>query len=400
MLAERVILIVLDSFGVGALPDAKKYGDEKANTLLHIDQVVGGLKVPNLEKLGLGKIIDAPGLKSDLIASGAYGKLKEKSQGKDTTTGHWEIAGLISEEAFPTYPQGFPDEVIDKFEKMIGRKVLGNKPASGTAILDEYGREHMETGRPIVYTSADSVFQIAAHEEIVPLKKLYIFCNIARAILKGPHAVGRVIARPFIGKPGDFTRTANRHDYSLPPVGETVLDVLQAADLPVIGVGKIKDIFAGKGISDCVYTIDNMDGVDKTLYMMQKYRKGLIFTNLVDFDMKYGHRNDVQGYAKALEEFDQRIPEIMRHLTRKDVLIITADHGCDPTTEGTDHTREYTPVLIYGEMAGEDINLGTRETFADIGATVAELLGCHYSGSGVSMVKEILSIKNEVRYFG
>ncbi|GAA0181487.1 phosphopentomutase [Clostridium sediminicola] len=372
--SKRVILFVLDSFGVGALPDAAKYGDQKANTLLHVNESIGGLKVPNMEKLGLGKIIDVPGINSDLRAIGAFGKSNEKSLGKDTTTGHWEIAQIILDKPFPTYPNGFPKDVTEKFEEAIGREILANKPASGTAIIDEFGKKHMETGKPIIYTSADSVFQIAAHEEVIPLKTLYEYCEIARKLLQGEHAVGRVIARPFIGQPGKFTRTSNRHDYSIVPTSETTLDKIKGAGLPVVGVGKIKDIYANKGLTDSVYTVSNMDGVDKTLEMMDKHKEGFIFTNLVDFDMKYGHRKDPEGYGKALENFDARLPEIISRLNDEDVLILTADHGCDPTTEGTDHSREYIPIMIYGNKIKENVELGVRESFSDIGATILDLL--------------------------
>jgi phosphopentomutase len=387
---KKVVLIILDSLGVGALPDADKYGDEGSNTLLHVAQAVGGLNIPNLEKLGLGKIIEVPNLKKDIAARGAFGKMKEQSAGKDTTTGHWEIMGIIMDKPFPTYPNGFPDEVIQPFEKRIGKKVLGNKVASGTKIIEELGKIHIETGRPIVYTSADSVFQIAAHEEVIPVEKLYEYCEIAREILKGPHAVGRVIARPFVGEPGNFKRTANRHDFSLSPIKTTVLDLIKKKKLSVTGIGKIGDIFAKRGLTEIIHTKNNMDGVDKTIVTMKKKQQGLIFTNLVDYDQRYGHRNDPEGYAKAIKDFDERLPEIIESLHDNDVLIISADHGCDPTTDSTDHSREYVPLMIYGNPIKSDVDVGVRETFADLGATIADLLKCEYPASGTSMVEQIL----------
>lgn len=389
----RVILIVLDSVGVGALPDAEKYGDSGANTLLHIGESIGGLKLPNLEKLGLGKIGRIPGVESELMARGVYGKMAEASPGKDTTTGHWELAGIVLERPFPTYPAGFPEEVITKFKKAIGRDILGNKPASGTEIIEELGEEHMATGRPIVYTSADSVFQIAAHEEIIPLEELYDFCQKARNILQGKHAVGRVIARPFIGRPGNFTRTENRKDFSLEPTGITMLDRIIAGGQSVYAVGKISAIFAGKGISRSWPTVDNMETVDVLLESFSELEEGLVFTNLVEFDMVYGHRRNVTGYARALEDFDGRIPEILENLKSDDLLVITADHGCDPTYKGSDHTREYVPLLLYGEMIREDYNLGIRESFADLAATITELLGVETVQFGQSFVREILKDK-------
>ncbi len=387
---KRVILIILDSFGVGALPDADKYGDSDSNTFLHIAQTVQGLKLPNMEKMGLGNILEVPGVRRQEIPTAAFGKAKERSKGKDTTTGHWEIAGIILDKPFPTYPKGFPKEVIESFEKAIGKKVLGNKVASGTAIIDELGKTHMETGRPIVYTSADSVFQIAAHEEVTTVDTLYKYCRIARDILQDEHAVGRVIARPFIGQEGHFKRTSNRHDFSLSPVERTYLDLLQEKGVLVTGVGKIGDIFANVGITKSIHTKNNMDGVDKTLEAMRENKEGFIFTNLVDFDMLYGHRNNPQGYANALEEFDARLPEILALLEDEDVLIISADHGCDPTTVSTDHSREYIPILIYGSKIKGNINLGVRDTFSDIGATIAEILGSQSLKNGKSMVDLIM----------
>ncbi|GAV22338.1 phosphopentomutase [Carboxydothermus pertinax] len=385
---KRAVLIVLDSVGIGELPDAELYGDKGSNTLANTAQKVGGFNLPNLEKLGLGKIHPILGLKDNIKALGAYGKMGEKSPGKDTTTGHWEITGVILDKPFPVYPQGFPLDLIKRFEEAIGRKTLGNKPASGTAIIEELGEEHMRTGYPIVYTSADSVFQIAAHEEIIPLDELYKMCKIARGLLTGEHAVGRVIARPFIGTPGNFKRTANRHDYSLEPTGKTVLDKLVERGYEVFGVGKIYDIFAGRGLTWHESTKNNEDGILKTIDVLNKDFTGLLFTNLVDFDMVYGHRNNAEGYYEALKQFDSYLAEIIERLREEDLLIITADHGCDPTTPSTDHSREYVPLLVYGKRIKEDVNLGIRQTFADIAATLEEIFGLE-RGVGQSFWGEI-----------
>ncbi|NHM27870.1 phosphopentomutase [Desulfofundulus sp. TPOSR] len=386
---NRLTLIVLDSVGIGELPDAAQYGDAGSNTLANTARAVGGLNIPHLGRLGLGNILPIEGVPPVDRPLAAYGRMAEASAGKDTTTGHWEIAGLLLERPFPVYPHGFPPEIIKPFEERIGRPVLGNKAASGTAIIEELGPEHMRTGYPIVYTSADSVFQIAAHEEIIPVEELYRMCRIARELLTGDHAVGRVIARPFVGRPGAFKRTDRRRDFSLPPPGPTILDLLLENGFPVLAVGKIEDIFAGKGITEAVHTEGNMDGVDQTLACMRRLERGLIFTNLVDFDMLYGHRNNPRGYADALEAFDRRLPEIL-HATRPDeVLIITADHGCDPTTSSTDHSREYVPLLVYGQKVKPGVNLGTRSTFSDVAATVAELFGLSYP-RGTSFAREII----------
>jgi len=372
---RKVVLVVLDSVGIGELPDAELYGDKGSNTLGNIAKHVKGFSIPNLEALGIGSIEGVENLIKCENPEGIYGRCSELSKGKDTITGHWEMAGVILETPLQTYPNGFPREIMDEFEAKIGRKTLGNVVASGTAIIEELGEEHIRTGYPIIYTSADSVFQIAANEDVIPLEELYNMCKIAREMLVGDKMVGRVIARPFKGmKKGEFVRTANRHDYALEPFNKTALEYVSEAGLPMAAVGKIKDIFTGKGVTESVSIKDNMDGVDKTLQMMKSHSKGFIFTNLVDFDMKFGHRNDVEGYAKALEEFDDRLPEIKEALGDNDVLIITADHGCDPTTEGTDHSREYVPVLVYGRNLKEDINLGTRNGFCDIGKTVLDLL--------------------------
>ncbi|KYH31637.1 phosphopentomutase [Neomoorella mulderi] len=388
MVLDRVILIVLDSVGVGALPDAAKYGDEGSNTLGNIAAAVD-LHLPNMARLGLGNILPLKGIAPVAAPAAAYGKMASRTAGKDTTSGHWELAGLILERPFPLYPSGFPPEIIEPFEKAIGRKVLGNKPASGTVIIEELGAEHMRTGYPIVYTSADSVFQIAAHEDVIPVQELYRYCKIARQLLRGEHAVGRVIARPFVGEPGHFIRTDRRQDFSLEPPRPTLLDAVMNAGLQVMAVGKIKDIFAGRGISRWIHTHDNMDGVDQTRNFIRESNRGLIFTNLVDFDMRYGHRNDVAGYAAALEAFDRRLPELLEALNEKDVLVLTADHGCDPTTPSTDHSREYVPLLVYGNRI-QPVDLGVRSTFADLGATVAELLGVPYDLAGESFASMLM----------
>jgi phosphopentomutase len=381
---ERATIVVLDSAGVGALPDAADFGDVGSNTFGNIASHCGGMNLPNMQKLGLGNLTNIQGVEPTNNANGAYGKAAEAAKGKDTTTGHWEIAGVAIDEPFPTYSNGFSDEVIRLFEEKTGRKVMANKPASGTAILDEYGEEHMKTGKWILYTSADPVFQVAAHEEIVPLEELYKACEIALKICTELAPVARVIARPFLGSgEGKFTRTSHRHDFSVTPPRPTLLDRLLENKLEVIGIGKTNDIFAGQGISDSRGTNkDNNDGVAKTLKALEEDTKGLIFTNLVDFDMAYGHRRNPEGYKVALEEFDQQLPEIQSRLKEDEILILTADHGCDPTYKGTDHTREYIPVLVYGKNIKTNINLGTRSTFADIAATVEELLlGTQSEGS-------------------
>ncbi|MGL5615877.1 MAG: phosphopentomutase [Sarcina sp.] len=384
---NRVTWIVLDSVGVGFLPDADKYGDIGSNTFNHVWEFNKGLKIPNLEKLGIGYIENVVGPEKVANPIGVFGRLQEVSNGKDTVTGHWEMVGVNTEIAFPTYPDGFPAEVIDEFEKKTGRKVIGNKVASGTAILDELGKEHMETGALIVYTSADSVFQIAAHEEIVPLEDLYKYCEIAREMLGN---LARVIARPFLGTPGDFTRTSNRRDYALLPPHETVLDMIKNNGLSVMAVGKIEDLFTGQGITDAVHTKSNMDSVDKTIEYLKTDKKGLIFTNLVDFDMKWGHRNLPDAYGKGIEDFDARLPEIFDAMTDGDVLFITADHGCDPTYPGTDHTREYVPFLAYGKGLKENINLGTIDGFFAMGQTTCELLNVPTITNGESFAKKIV----------
>lgn len=382
---KRVFLIVLDSVGIGALPDAKEYGDEGTNTLKSA-ATSPHFYMPNMKKLGLFNIEGVDWAEGTDAPEAFFARMKEASKGKDTTIGHWEIAGHISKAPLPVYPEGFPKEVLDAFSKATGRGVLCNKPYSGTEVIKDYGDEHVKTGDLIVYTSADSVFQIAAHEEVVPVETLYEYCRTARTILTGEHGVGRVIARPFVGADGNYTRTTNRHDFSLEPPGVTMLDQLNEAGLTVIGVGKIKDIFAGKGIGEYTYTTGNQDGIEKTLEYMKKDFEGLCFVNLVDYDMLYGHRNDIDGYAKALTYFDERLPEILALLGDEDLLMITADHGCDPGyTESTDHSREHTPFLIYGKNVAPG-NGGTRETFADIGATILKYFGISQKISGTPVI--------------
>jgi phosphopentomutase len=389
---NRVILIVLDSLGVGHLPDADRFNDQGTNTLLHIFQQTGELKIPNLCALGMGNIVEIGCNTPEIL--GCFGKMAEQSVNKDTTTGHWEIAGIVLDSAFPTYPDGFPRDITDAFEKKIGKKILGNYPSSGTVIIEALGHEHLKTGNPIVYTSADSVFQIAAHEDIIPLEMLYEYCRIARRILDGPHTVGRVIARPFIGAPGKFERhNAARRDYSLTPPAETLLDLLVKQGFFTVGVGKIGDLFGHRGLSAEIHTNGNEDGVDRTLECMQNYgrQKGLIFVNLVDFDMIYGHRRNVKGYAGTLEDFDRRVPQILDAMSDDDLLIVTADHGCDPTYKvHTDHTREYVPLLVFGKYTKKSVNLGIRTTFADCGQTIADFLDAGTLNHGMSFKKDII----------
>ena len=387
----RTILIVLDSVGIGELPDAAEFLDEGSNTLINIKKAVPEMNLPNMNRIGLSSIDGAELLADEKVenTSGSYGKMLEVSKGKDTTIGHWEIAGVIVEKPMPTYPNGFPKELIEEFEKRIGIESIGNYASSGTAILDELGEEHVKTGKVIVYTSADSVFQVAAHEDVVPVDELYRICQIARDMLVGEHAMSRVIARPFLGSAGNYTRTRNRKDFSLEPPSKTMLDCIKDANKNVWAVGKIEDIFAGCGITDTVHIEGNMDGVDKTLEYMDREGEGLIFVNLVDFDMLFGHRNDSKGYAEALMEFDKRIPEIQAKMKNDDILLITADHGCDPTTESTDHSREYIPILAYGTNIASK-NLHIRDTFADISATVLEYLQIPSELKGTSFLKEIL----------
>jgi phosphopentomutase len=384
-------LVVLDSVGIGGAPDAGDFGDDGSATLPHIAEAVGGISLPVLGRLGLGHTAAIEGVTPEESPEGAFGRMTERSAGKDTTTGHWEIGGLILERPFPLYPQGFPPEVMEPFEEAIGTGTLGNYPASGTEIIEELGREHMATGRPIVYTSGDSVFQIATHIEVVPLERLYEMCRIARELLRGRHEVGRVIARPFRGAPGAFQRTPDRHDYSVLPPSDTVLDEILGAGLEVRGVGKISDIFGGRGLSHSRPTRSNDDGVDGIIEQLGEMDRGLVFANLVDFDSAYGHRNDPEGYAGALVAFDGRLPEIVDALHADDVLILTADHGNDPTTPSTDHSREQVPLLGAGERVRAGTDLGTRSTFADCGATVAEMLGVDTKTSGTSFAADLLA---------
>lgn len=380
---KRAIMITLDSVGVGELPDADAYGDVGSNTVRNIAKGVGGLCLPTLGSLGFGNIIDIEGVPRTDEPRAAHGKMAAASPGKDTTTGHWEVAGIKLDHAFPTYPAGFPKQVIDDFTRVTGLEVLGNKAASGTEIMAELGAEHVRTGKPIVYTSADSVFQIAAHEDAIPLERLYEICLAARAILKGEHNVGRVIARPFIGKEGAFVRTEWRRDFSVTPPLPTLLDRADTAGMTVRGIGKIWDIFAGKGITETIHTGNNREGVAQITKALLEVDTGIVWANLVDFDMLWGHRNDVQAYANGLEEFDNLLPGVLSELREEDMLVIFADHGCDPTTPSTDHSREYVPLIIYGARV-RPVDLGILPTLADAGATIAEALGLRALAFGSS----------------
>lgn len=385
---KRVHLVVLDSVGIGEAPDAAEFNDEGAHTLGHIAETAG-LSLPNMQALGLGNIETLKGIDEALPAAGYYTKLEERSVGKDTMTGHWEIMGLHIKTPFRVFPEGFPQDLIQKIEKHTRRKIVGNKPASGTEILDEYGEHQIKTGDLIVYTSADPVLQIAAHEEVIPLNELYDICEYVREITKDdPYMIGRIIARPYLGEPGNFTRTSNRHDYALDPFGKTVLDFLKDSGKDVIAVGKINDIFNGQGITETVRTTSNMDGVDKLLEVMDKKFEGLSFTNLVDFDALYGHRRNPEGYAQALEEFDARLPEIFDKLEENDLLILTADHGNDPTHHGTDHTREFVPLLVYSKSLKETGEL-PQGYFADISATIAENFNVESTHFGESFLNKL-----------
>ena len=413
----RAIVIVMDSVGIGELPDAAAYGDQGSNTVGNIAKQVP-LKLPTLRSLGLGKLVQldpngteetaetaknaekaqrspekefsaVSAVSSGTSSSGAYGRMAEASKGKDSVTGHWEMMGIVLDRAFPTFPHGFSPAIIEEFSRLTGRGVIGNKAASGTAIIDELGPEHMRSGALIVYTSADSVFQIAAHEEIVPIPELYRDCEIAYKLVGEGLGVGRVIARPFVGSPGHFTRTSNRHDYALPPSGETVLDRATAAGIPVIAIGKIEDLFAGRGITRGIHTTSDDDGMNRVEEQTKLVDRGLIFTNLVDFDAQYGHRNDVAGYAVNLERFDARLARLIPQLREDDLLVVTADHGNDPTTPSTDHAREYVPLLIAGARVRSGFDLGTRATFADLGQTLAELFGIGAISQGTSFLREI-----------
>jgi phosphopentomutase len=383
---RRVILMVLDSVGIGEMPDADRYGDQGSDTLGHLF-AHRPLHVPNLRRYGIANIKPVA-LPPVAAPEGAFGRAAIASAGKDTTTGHWEIAGIITETPFPTYPNGFPPDIIEAFERAIGRRVLGNKPASGTEIIQELGEEHLRTGCPIVYTSADSVFQIAAHEEVIPREELYRMCEIARRLLDGPHRVGRVIARPFVGTPGNFRRTEGRRDYAVDPPSPTLLDLLKASGWETVAVGKTGSIFNHRGFTREIPAGNNMASIEGTLHAMRETETGVIFVNLVDFDTLYGHRNDVEGYARALEAFDARLPEIEARLRPDDLLLLTADHGCDPTTPSTDHSREYVPILAYGRRVRRGVNLGIRRSLADIGQTIAENFGLRLP-AGESFLGEI-----------
>ena len=388
---NRITLIVLDGAGIGAMPDAPEWGDAGADTFGHICES-RQLRLPNLRSLGLGNIRPLAGLPPLENVRGCYGKCALRSNGKDTTTGHWEMAGIVLERAFPTYPNGFPQSVIDQFVARTGVPgILGNIPASGTEIIQQLGDEHVKTGKPIVYTSADSVFQIAAHEEIIPLKRLYEICEIARGLLRGEHEVGRVIARPFLGQSGSFFRTENRHDYAVPPPRENLLPVLSGHGLDVVAIGKIASIYDSTGVTQDVTAKNNTQSIDQTIRALEQPTRGLVFSNLVDFDMLYGHRRDTEGYARALEHFDSRWPEIETAMRDDDLVIITADHGNDPTYPGTDHTREYAPLIVLGRAAKAGINLGSRGSLADIGKTIAENFGLPLN-SGESFLDEIVLV--------
>ena len=390
MNTKRAIVIIIDGVGVGELPDADRYGDQGSNTLANMADSIGGLELPHLDSLGLGKITAIKGMRSHLTAQANYGKMAEVSPGKDSTTGHWELAGLILDRPFPTYPNGFPGEVLDEFRRRTQLDFLGNKPASGTEIIKELGEKHLKTGKPIVYTSADSVFQIAAHEKVIPLQKLYEICQIARDMLTGQHAVARVIARPFIGDhAGNFTRTKYRKDFSLTPFDKTMHLILSEHDINTVAIGKINDLYALAGIRKSVYTKTNTEGMQAILDELKQTSSGLIMANLVDFDMLWGHRNDPQGFYQALKEFDQWLPGLLDNLVEEDLLIITSDHGNDPTTPSTDHSREYVPLLALGPAFRQNIDLGVRETFADLQATITDYFDVPSTGFGRSFLSLI-----------
>lgn len=385
---SRAIVIVLDSVGIGELPDAYAYGDTGSNTLGNIARAVP-LNIPTLAALGLPRVVPLPGVRVPAAPLAAFGRMAERSAGKDSVTGHWELMGLVVDTPFPTFPNGFPPDLIDRFARRIGRGILGNVVASGTEVIERFGAEHLRSGEPIVYTSADSVFQIAAHEAVVPVPLLYEWCEIAYSLAVDGLGLGRVIARPFVGQPGAFERTSRRHDYAMPPRGDTLLDKLTAAAIPVTAIGKINDLFAGRGIRDAVPTVSDADGMTKIDDQMRRQDTGLIFANLVDFDTAYGHRNDVPGYAANLERFDERLARLLPGLRAGDLLVITADHGNDPSTPSTDHSREHVPILIVGERVRKSVDLGTRKTFADLGQTLAEVFGVGPLTHGTSFLAAI-----------
>ena len=392
---KRIFVIVLDGVGVGEAPDAADYGDEGSNSLGNTARAVGGLNLPHMGEIGLGNLTDILGVPPRQQTRGAYGKMQEASAGKDSINGHWELMGVVLSKPLPTYPQGFPPELIDEFVRRTGRGALGNKPASGTEIIKELGEEHLRTGKLIVYTSADSVFQIAANEELIPIEELYRYCQIARDMLQGEHALGRVIARPFIGKDStSFTRTERRHDYPLAPTGETMMDRLVAAGRQVYATGKIDDLFGNRGISKTHHTVDNEDSLQGAIDFLKEDFNGLLFSNLIEFDMIYGHRNDPRGYADKLEAFDRRIPQIRAAMRPSDIAMIVADHGVDPTTLSTDHSREYIPLLVFGERVKQNVNLGIRQTFSDVAATIAEVFGLEPPELGKSFLGEIANEEN------
>jgi phosphopentomutase len=387
---SRAIVIIIDGIGVGELPDAERYGDQGSDTLGNLSRCVGGLTLPHMEALGLGYIHEIEGVGRPPYPQASFGKMKEQSPGKDSTTGHWELAGLILDKPFPLYPHGFPEEVISEFVKRSGCEVIGNYPASGTEIIKELGEEHLQTGKLIVYTSADSVFQIAAHEEIIPLERLYQMCRIARSVLAGDHAVARIIARPFIGTDRkNFSRTENRKDFSLKPFHPTLLDILQVKAIPTIAIGKINDLYAHQGISVALETKNNMQGMESLVQTLEQFPAGLIMANLVDFDMLWGHRNDVKGFKTGLENFDRWLGKFLTRLDPDDLLVLTSDHGNDPTTPGTDHSREYIPVLVHGQRLKSGINLGIRKTFADLQASLAEFFNVPGTPNGESFLRMV-----------
>ena len=388
---QRVIIFVLDGVGAGAAPDAEQYGDIGSNSLSNTAMSVGGLNLPNLEALGFGRITPMKGVSQVDPAKGSFGKLTPRSSGKDSVTGHWELMGIYLKEPFPVFPEGFPPAVIQEFKELTGLDVLANKPASGTAVIQEFGEEHMRTGKPIVYTSGDSVFQIAAHEDVIPIEKLYELCKISRKMLIGEYGVGRVIARPFIGeRAGEFQRTSRRHDYPRYPESDTIMDKLLAAGLEVYATGKIDDLFGNRGISVTNHTTNNQDSILATIDFMKKDFKGLLFANLIEFDQIYGHRNDARGYADALEAFDSFVPQILENLKPDDLVMIVSDHGVDPTTESTDHSREFSPLLVFGKKIKSNVDLGIRGSYADVGATIAEIFSLTPPQIGTSFLDKIL----------